>query len=60
MNKWEALRYVIKELYINNKDKPDVENVTTYLLKLMLALEERERKEEVIADLEPDKGFEGE
>lgn len=46
MDKWEALRFTIKELYDNNKDKPDVENLTMYLLNLMRALDERERSKE--------------
>ena len=46
MDKWEALRFTIKELYDNNKDKPDVENLTMYLLNLMRALDEMERSKE--------------
>lgn len=45
-DKWGALRYAIKELYVNSTDKPDVENVMMFLLNLMRALEEKERSEE--------------
>jgi hypothetical protein len=44
LDKWEALRFTIKELYDNNKDKPDVENVTMFLLNFMRALDEKEQK----------------
>ena len=43
MDKWEALRFTVKELYDNNNDKPDVENVTMYLLNFMRTLDEMER-----------------
>ena len=42
MNKWDELKETIKELYDNNNDKPDVENVTRFLLNLMRVLEKEE------------------
>jgi len=38
--KWTELRKEIQELHENNADKPDVENVTKYLLNLMSVLDE--------------------
>ena len=46
MDKWETLRLTIKDMYDNNKDKPDVEYLTMYLLNFMRALDERERSKE--------------
>lgn len=42
MNKWDELKETIKELHDNNNDKPDVENVTRFLLNLMRVLEKEE------------------
>lgn len=39
MDKWQELRETIQELYDNNQDKPDVENVTRFLLNLMDVLD---------------------
>ena len=35
MDKWMELKETIQELHDNNSDKPDVENVTRFLLNLM-------------------------
>ena len=43
MDKWEELRETIQELHENNADKPDVENVTRFLLNLMNVLDEQEQ-----------------
>ena len=39
MDKWTELRETIQELHENNQDKPDVENVTRFLLNLMDVLD---------------------
>ena len=39
MDKWTELRKTLQELYENNADKPDVENVTRFLLNLMDVLD---------------------
>ena len=41
-SKWTELRETIWELNINNTDKPDVENVTRFLLNLMDVLDAKE------------------
>lgn len=40
MDKWTELREEIQELHENNADKPDVENVTKYLLNFISVLDE--------------------
>lgn len=40
MDKWTELHDEIKELHENNADKPDVENVTKFLLSFMSVLDE--------------------
>lgn len=42
VGKWEELRETIQELHENNADKPDVENVTRFLLNLMNVLDGKE------------------
>ena len=39
MDKWTELRKTLQELHENNTDKPDVENVTRFLLNLMDVLD---------------------
>ena len=39
MDKWTELRETLQELHANNTDKPDVENVTRFLLNLMDVLD---------------------
>lgn len=39
MDKWTELRETIRELHEANNDKPDVENVTRFLLNLMDVLD---------------------
>ena len=39
MDKWTELRETIQELREANQDKPDVENVTRFLLNLMDVLD---------------------
>lgn len=39
MDKWTELRETIRELHEANDDKPDVENVTRFLLNLMDVLD---------------------
>lgn len=39
MDKWTELRETIQELHEANRDKPDVENVTRFLLNLMDVLD---------------------
>ena len=41
LDKWTELRETIRELHENNTDKPDVENVTKFLLNLMDVLDEK-------------------
>ena len=41
MDKWTQLRQTIQELYDNNADKPDVEEITRFLLNLMKVLDEK-------------------
>ena len=40
MDKWTELHEEIQELHENNADKPDVENVTKFLLSFMSVLDE--------------------
>ena len=40
IDKWTELRNEIQELHENNADKPDVENVTKYLLNFISVLDE--------------------
>lgn len=40
IDKWTELREEIQELHENNADKPDVENVTKYLLNFISVLDE--------------------
>lgn len=40
MDKWTELREEIQELHENNADKPDVENVTKFLLNFISVLDE--------------------
>ncbi len=40
MDKWTELRETVQELHENNSDKPDVENVTKYLLNFISVLDE--------------------
>ena len=40
---WGELKETIQELHGNNADKPDVENVTRFLVNLMNVLEEKEK-----------------
>lgn len=42
MDKWTELHDEIKELHENNADKPDVKNVTKFLLNFMSVLDERD------------------
>ena len=42
MDKWMELKETIQELHDNNSDKPDVENVTRFLLNLMNVKEKNE------------------
>lgn len=44
MDKWMELKETIQELHDNNVDKPDVENVTRFLLNLMNVKEKKEEK----------------
>lgn len=39
MDKWTQLRETIQELHDNNADKPDVEEITRFLLNLMKVLD---------------------
>lgn len=39
MDKWTQLRQTIQELHDNNADKPDVEEITRFLLNLMKVLD---------------------
>jgi len=39
MDKWTELRETLQELHEANSDKPDVENVTGFLLNLMDVLD---------------------
>ena len=41
MDKWTQLRQTIQELHDNNADKPDVEEITRFLLNLMKVLDEK-------------------
>lgn len=41
MDKWTELRETLQELHENNTDKPDVENVTRFLLNLMDVLDSK-------------------
>ena len=41
MDRWVECRKTIQELHDNNQDKPDVEDVTRFLLNLMTVLEEK-------------------
>lgn len=41
MDKWTQLRETIQELHDNNADKPDVEEITRFLLNLMKVLDEK-------------------
>lgn len=41
IDKWIELKETIQELHDNNYEKPDVENVTRFLLNLMTILEEK-------------------
>lgn len=43
MDKWFELRKTLKELHEENKDKPDVESVTRFLLNLMNVLDGRQK-----------------
>lgn len=45
MNKWLELRKTLQELHEENKDKPDVENVTRFLLNLMEVLDGKPNSE---------------
>ena len=42
MDKWTQLRETIQELHDNNADKPDVAEVTRFLLNLMQVLDSKE------------------
>ena len=44
MDKWMELRETIQELHEANADKPDVENVTRFLLNLMDVLDGKRDK----------------
>lgn len=39
MGKWTQLRQTIQELHDNNADKPDVKEITRFLLNLMKVLD---------------------
>ena len=45
MNKWLELRKTLQELHEGNADKPDVENVTRFLLNLMKVLDGKQNSE---------------
>ena len=42
-NKWNELYNTIKELHENNLDNSDIEEVTRFLLNLMIVLDKDER-----------------
>jgi hypothetical protein len=44
MDKWTSLRETIQELHEANPDKPDVENITRFLLNLMDVLDGKRKK----------------
>ncbi len=41
MDKWEELKTTIQELHEGNRNNPDVEMVTRFLLNLMFLLERK-------------------
>ena len=45
MNKWLELRKTLQELHEENEDKPDVKNVTRFLLNLMDVLDGKPNSE---------------